>query len=203
MGSYLSIRRITSDGMLFPKPTIPLEIIISRLKTSLSRCLNLFFPVAGCLSTFYHDTMPPSLSILLDCNDQGLDVIVASAKEVTLSDIIILNVPSSLKSFFPLNDANSRDGHSIPHFSIQVTEILDGIFISHSYNHSIADATSSWHFTNSWSEISRTVSVSTISELKEKANTEMGTNCLYSHKPLLVHVWKCVFRAWKLQNDQE
>ncbi|KAI9164945.1 hypothetical protein LWI28_004804 [Acer negundo] len=47
------------------------------------------------------------------------------------------------------------DGTSKPLLAVQVTELVDGIFIGISINHIVADATSFWHFVNSWSEISR------------------------------------------------
>lgn len=56
---------------------------------------------------------------------------------------------------FPLNGVLNHEGHSQPLLSIQVTELLDGIFIGCSANHSVCDGTSFWQFLNSWSEICR------------------------------------------------
>ncbi|ONK78120.1 uncharacterized protein A4U43_C02F14560 [Asparagus officinalis] len=201
-------------GILLPKPSTPLDITISHLKSSLSQSLNHFFPLAGRLSTINHDTMPPTISILVDCGNQGAEFIVASAEDVTVFDIVRpLYVPSILKSFFPLNDAIGRDGHSLPLLSVQVTEILDGVFIGCSLNHSIGDGASFWDFLNSWSEISRNDSTDissppifdrTISELKVKANSEMAdADEISSLQALLAHVWKFIVRAWKLNPDQE
>ncbi|KAL5554938.1 hypothetical protein UlMin_037174 [Ulmus minor] len=42
-----------------------------------------------------------------------------------------------------------------PLLAVQVTELVDGIFIACSAKHSVMDGTSFWHFFNTWSEISR------------------------------------------------
>jgi hypothetical protein len=41
----------------------------------------------------------------------------------------------------------------MPLLSIQIIELIDGIFVGCSKNHCIVDGTSYWHFFNSWSEI--------------------------------------------------
>nr|KYP31498.1 putative acetyltransferase At3g50280 family [Cajanus cajan] len=41
----------------------------------------------------------------------------------------------------------------MPLLSIQVTELVDGVFLGCSMNHAIADGTSYWNFFNTWSEI--------------------------------------------------
>jgi hypothetical protein len=42
----------------------------------------------------------------------------------------------------------------MPLLAVQVTELVDGIFIDCTLNHSIVDGTSFWHFFNTWSGIS-------------------------------------------------
>lgn len=67
-----------------------------------------------------------------------------------------IDVPLLLQSLFYLNKAVNYDGHTLPLLSIQVTELLDGVFIACSFNHSIGDGTSFWNFFNMWSEIFQT-----------------------------------------------
>nr|GFC77236.1 uncharacterized acetyltransferase At3g50280-like [Tanacetum cinerariifolium]GFC77239.1 uncharacterized acetyltransferase At3g50280-like [Tanacetum cinerariifolium] len=54
--------------------------------------------------------------------------------------------------FFDLNHAINHDGHTLPLLSVQVTELVDGIFIGGSINHVVADGTSLWRFMDSWSQ---------------------------------------------------
>ncbi|KNA06369.1 hypothetical protein SOVF_181650, partial [Spinacia oleracea] len=57
-------------------------------------------------------------------------------------------------SFFDLGEKTvNYDGHTRPLLSIQVTELLDGVFIGFTMNHSIADGISLWHFISTLSEI--------------------------------------------------
>ncbi|MCL7043204.1 hypothetical protein MKW94_024324 [Papaver nudicaule] len=58
-------------------------------------------------------------------------------------------------SFFPLNGVMSYEGFSKPLLAVQVTELIDGVFIGCSLNHSVCDGTSFCHFYNTWYEISR------------------------------------------------
>ncbi|XP_010924632.1 uncharacterized acetyltransferase At3g50280 [Elaeis guineensis] len=141
-------------GILLPKPPTP---VIPRLISSLSLVLDHFYPLAGRLATINHDTTPPSLSVAIECNDEGAQLIHAAATDITTADILTPRfIPGIIKSFFPLNGAINHDGHSLPLLAVQVTELVDGVFVGCALNHVVADGTSFWHFLNSWSEISRT-----------------------------------------------
>ncbi|KAF8404992.1 hypothetical protein HHK36_009887 [Tetracentron sinense] len=143
-------------GLLFTKPPdTPTIAILDLLKDSLSSALVHFFPLAGRLVTQKEDD-PPSYSVHLDCtNSPGAEFIHAVA-DVTIADILTpIDVPAIVTSFLSLDRAVNHDGHTIPLLSIQVTELVDGIFIGCSFNHSIGDGTSFWHFFNVWSEITR------------------------------------------------
>ncbi|MCL7050714.1 hypothetical protein MKW94_000410 [Papaver nudicaule] len=109
--------------------------VIDNLKTSLSCALNHFFPLAGRL---------------------GAEFIHASA-EISVEDILSpAYVPQTIiDPLFSLNGVLNYEGHSKPLLSIQVTELLDGVFIGCSANHSVCDGTSFWQFINTWSEICR------------------------------------------------
>ncbi|GAA0163032.1 hypothetical protein LIER_19003 [Lithospermum erythrorhizon] len=65
----------------------------------------------------------------------------------------------------PLNNLNSLppslrpplsyEGHFMPILAVQVTEFVDGVFISCSVNHAVTDGTSFWDFFNTFSGINR------------------------------------------------
>ncbi|KAK9193163.1 hypothetical protein WN944_003860 [Citrus x changshan-huyou] len=81
------------------------------------------------------------------------------ADGVSVADIITpVYVPNeTVYSFFPLNGVTNCQciSEAKPLLGVQVTELVDGIFIACTINHSVVDGTSFWHFFNSWSEISR------------------------------------------------
>lgn len=151
---YLLLAPI-QKGLLFPKPKPSADnTFIHALKSSLSATLHHFPLMAGRLATTQLDD--ESDSYFIDCNNAGALFIHAEADGVTISDIIEpLHVPSIIQSFFPLNDLINHDGISEPLLGVQVTELVDGVFVGCTMNHSVVDGTSFWHFINSWSEISR------------------------------------------------
>ncbi|XP_019086958.1 PREDICTED: uncharacterized acetyltransferase At3g50280-like [Camelina sativa] len=143
-------------GLLFPQPD-PDTHFISRLKSSLSVALNIFYPFAGRLVKIenQHDG---TASFHVDCDGSGVRFVHASAKSVSLSDVLEPadgHVPEFLKRFFPANGVTSCDceGISDSLIAFQVTELKDGVFIGFGYNHIVADGTSFWSFFNTWSEI--------------------------------------------------
>ncbi|KAJ4965686.1 hypothetical protein NE237_017535 [Protea cynaroides] len=217
-------------GLLFPKPppandNDPSSPIIDHLKDSLSRTLVHFLPLAGQLVTHKHDDPPSySISISLDCeNTPGVDFIHAIA-DVTTSDIVsTVYVPPVVQSFFPLNEAVNHDGHTLPLLAVQVTEILDGIFIACCFNHVVGDGTSYWHFFNAWAETCRMLkgkhdhishtcqplrffhfSPQSIARLKAKANAECNTSTISSFQALSALVWRSITRVRRhLTNHQK
>nr|XP_043607543.1 uncharacterized acetyltransferase At3g50280-like [Erigeron canadensis] len=154
--------RYSQKGLLFAKPSPPeiqdfsISAFLDDLKHSLSATLDHFYPLAARFATQIKEN-PASYVIYLDPeNIQGVKFIYAKADNATISDILSpIDVPSIVRSFFDLNDAINHDGHTIPLLSIQVTELVDGIFIAGSVNHLVADGTSFWHFMSTWSEIFR------------------------------------------------
>ncbi|XVF59384.1 hypothetical protein PTKIN_Ptkin07bG0271400 [Pterospermum kingtungense] len=143
-------------GLLFPKPEKETHenTFISHLKTSLSHTLDYFPPLAGRLATTEH--ADDTISFFIDCNNTGALFIHAEADGVTVFDIVKpVYVPSIVHSFFPLNGMKNHEGIFKPLLGVQVTELVDGIFIGVTINHSVVDGTSFWHFFNSWSEISK------------------------------------------------
>ncbi|KAA0064403.1 putative acetyltransferase [Cucumis melo var. makuwa] len=150
--AFLSFHYI-QKGLLFHKPPdqgdhfmVPL---LHRLKNSLSTALFHFYPLSGRLATTTNN------GVYVDCVDSPGAKFIHAALDITVSDILSpLHVPSSLiQSLFDLNKAVNYDGRTLPLLSIQVTELLDGVFIASSFNHSLGDGTSFWNFFNMWSEI--------------------------------------------------
>ncbi|XP_057429008.1 uncharacterized acetyltransferase At3g50280-like [Lotus japonicus] len=174
-------------GLLFKKPAPPenqqdfIENLLKKLKHSLSIALFHFYPLAGRLVTHKtQDPHHPSYSISVDCssNNPGAKFIHATL-DMTISEILSpVDVPLIVQSLFDLNRALNHDGHTVPLLSIQVTELVDGVFIGCSMNHSIVDGTSYWNFFNTWSEI-----------FQAQAQITQGLQCkdddiLISHHPI-------------------
>ena len=146
-------------GLLFKKPT-PLvdqhdfiENLLEKLKHSLSLTLSHFYPLAGRLVT-QKSQDPPSYAVSVDSkNSDGARFIYATL-DMTISDILSpVDVPLVVQSLFDHHKAVNHDGHTMPLLSIQVTEIVDGVFLGCSMNHAVGDGTSYWNFFNTWSQI--------------------------------------------------
>ncbi|XP_008452574.2 uncharacterized acetyltransferase At3g50280-like [Cucumis melo] len=147
-------------GLLFRKPSHlnhypnPFMLhLLHRLQNSLSIALFHFYPLSGRLSTIKNDQQS-SVSIYVDCVNSPGAKFIHAALDITISDVLSpVDVPLLVQSFFDLHKAVNYDGHTMPLLSIQVTELLDGVFIACSFNHAIGDGTSYWNFFNMWSEI--------------------------------------------------
>ncbi|XP_020239597.1 uncharacterized acetyltransferase At3g50280 [Cajanus cajan] len=152
--AMLSIHYI-QKGLLFKKPDQHdfIESLLDKLKHSLSLTLSHFYPLAGRFVT--HKTQdPPSYALLVDCNNTDGAKFVYATLDMTISDILSpVHVPPIVHSFFDLHKAVNHDGHTMPLLPIQVTELVDGVFLGCSLNHAIADGTSYWNFFNTWSHI--------------------------------------------------
>ena len=156
----LSVHYI-QKGLLFKKPPTTLvdqhdfiENLLEKLKHSLSLTLFHFYPLAGRLVT-QKTQDPPSYAVLVDCNNNsdGARFIYATL-DMTISDIISpIDVPPIVHSLFDHHKAVNHDGHTMPLLSIQVTQLVDAVFIGCSMNHVIGDGTSYWNFFNTWSQI--------------------------------------------------
>ncbi|XP_026450992.1 protein ENHANCED PSEUDOMONAS SUSCEPTIBILTY 1-like [Papaver somniferum] len=127
---------------------------ISHLKTSLSHTLDHFFPLAGRLGIEKHEDDGNTISIYINCNSEGAEFVHATA-DVSVEDIVSPTyVPQAvIDRMFLLTGVRNCQGQSHPLLSIQVTELIDGVFIGCSANHSVCDGTSFWKFINAWSEI--------------------------------------------------
>ncbi|EXC28183.1 putative acetyltransferase [Morus notabilis] len=158
--AMLSVHYI-QKGLLFAKPPHTnkdenfMESLLDRLKQSLSVALVHFYPLAGRLKTVKTEN-PNSYSVHVDCNDSPGAKFIYATLGMTVSDILSpIDVPPIVQSFFDHDKAVNHDGHTTSLVTIQVTELVDGVFIGCSMNHIIADGTSFWNFWNMWSEIFR------------------------------------------------
>lgn len=149
--SVLSTNYI-QKGLIFTKPQdMPMKTILDKLKHSLSSTLTHFFPLSHRLVT-KKCTNPSSYCIFLDSKhgSSGAEFVHAVA-ELTVSDILSpADLPLFVDSLFLLNGAINHDGHDLPLLAVQVTELVDGIFIGCSFNHAVGDGSSFWHFINTW-----------------------------------------------------
>ncbi|KAK9667183.1 hypothetical protein RND81_14G239100 [Saponaria officinalis] len=93
--------------------------------------------------------------IYLDCTKGPGSRLVHATLNMNVSVILSsIDVHPIVRSFFDLGEKSiNYDGHNRPLLSIQVTELIDGIFIGFTMNHSLVDGNSQWHFINSFSEI--------------------------------------------------
>ncbi|XP_010262784.1 PREDICTED: uncharacterized acetyltransferase At3g50280-like [Nelumbo nucifera] len=140
-------------GVVFTRPPLPIDSLISLLKRGLSKTLTHFPALAGRLVT------DSDGYVFIACNDAGVDFLHANAAHLTLRDIVSpAHVPDSVKEFFAFDRTISYDGHFKPVAAVQVTELADGVFIGCSVNHAVTDGTSFWNFFNTFAEVCRGVS---------------------------------------------
>ena len=153
----------SQKDLLFHKPTPSQEnelkegSVIDRLKTSLSSTLEIFYPLAGTLVKVENDEDKTS-PFFLDCNNNGAQFVHAMADNISVADIIEPTyVPDIVYSFFLMNGVLNYQGIFMPLLAVQVTELVDGIFIACTMNHCVVDGTSLWHFFKTWFEITRVI----------------------------------------------
>ncbi|KAG4140430.1 hypothetical protein ERO13_D06G018100v2 [Gossypium hirsutum] len=147
-------------GLLFAKPPPGdyceqkmINKVLGRLKKSISIALLHFYPLAGRLATKIEQN-PKSYLVFVDCNNSPGAKFIHAAVDMSVSDIVSPTyVPLVVQSFFDHDRAINYDGHTKPLLSIQVTELVDGVFIGCSMNHAVADGTTFCHFINTLSEI--------------------------------------------------
>ncbi|KAF3438982.1 hypothetical protein FNV43_RR17257 [Rhamnella rubrinervis] len=145
-------------GLLFHKPKGVLldnGNFIQHLKASLSNALDIFYPLAGRIVQLQNDD--ETLSFFLHCNGEGVQFVHAAVDGVKVDDVLkpVIVPDDIVYSFFPMNGLLNYECISKPVIAVQVTELLDGIFIGCTMNHTVVDGSSFWHFFNTWSDISR------------------------------------------------
>uniref|UniRef100_A0A8R7UZX3 Acetyltransferase n=2 Tax=Triticum urartu TaxID=4572 RepID=A0A8R7UZX3_TRIUA len=147
-------------GLLFHEPTVAVNVV-DHLAAALADALADYYPVAGRFATEQHkDERTGAVvgcSVSIDCDGQGVEMLHAVADGFAVADVIPpdADVPSVVQYFFPLGDAVGYDGHELPLFVVQVTELVDGVFVGFVCNHALADGAALWDFLNAWAEIAR------------------------------------------------
>ncbi|XP_072996643.1 uncharacterized protein [Typha latifolia] len=139
-------------GLFFSRPPVPIDFLISRLKSTLSLSLSLFPALAGRLVTL------PDGRIMISCNDSGAEFTHAVAPSFNLSLLLpsSSDVPPIVRSLFPHEGVLSFDGHFRPLAAFQLTELDDGaVFLGCAVNHAVVDGTSFWNFVNTWADLFR------------------------------------------------
>ncbi|KAL0740435.1 hypothetical protein Bca4012_081948 [Brassica carinata] len=130
--------------------------MISRLKSSLSAALKIFYPYAGRLVKMDNED-DETRTFFIDCDGSGVKLVHAEAVSVLVSDVLEqangTNVPNYWSEFFPANGVKSWEGVSKSLIAFQVTELKDGVFIGFGYNHLVTDGASVWSFFKTWTEI--------------------------------------------------
>jgi len=147
-------------GLLYARPPFPTARLLDHLQAALAQALVAYYPVAGRFATDQHrdaDGNVLGCSVSIDCDGQGADIIHAVADGVAVADVIPpdADVPRLVQSLFPLDGAVNHDGHHLPLFVVQVTDLTDGVFLAFVYNHALSDGTALWRFINVWAGIAR------------------------------------------------
>lgn len=143
---------VNQKGLLYRHPLkLDTSNQIQHLKQSLSSTLEFFPPFTGRLKITEHQDNNISCSIT--CNNEGALFVHAVAENTSVADIVgATYLPQILHSFFLLNGVKNYQGTSEPLLAVQVTELVDGIFIGCTINHMVCDGTSIWHFIKSWAK---------------------------------------------------
>ncbi|KFK31810.1 hypothetical protein AALP_AA6G161600 [Arabis alpina] len=150
--AMISVQYI-QKGLLFQKPLGSIDNLLEKLRESLAITLVHFYPLAGRLSS-PEPQKPNSYSVFVDCNNSPGACFIHATTDLCVADIVGAKyVPLVVHSFFDHHKAVNHDGHTTSLLSVQVTELVDGIFIGLSMNHVMGDGTSFWKFFTAWSEI--------------------------------------------------
>ncbi|XP_066355467.1 uncharacterized acetyltransferase At3g50280-like [Miscanthus floridulus] len=147
-------------GLLFAQPPVPTAELVDHLDATLADALAAYYPVAGRFVTEQHRDDHGDVvgsTVFIDCGGQGVEIHHAVADGVAVGDVIPpdADIPLVVQSLFPLNGAINYDGHELPLFVVQVTELVDGAFLGFACNHSLCDGTAFWNFLNAWAEVAR------------------------------------------------
>ncbi|CAL5196403.1 unnamed protein product [Lathyrus oleraceus] len=142
-------------GLLYHQPfELDSTNQIQHFKNSLSSTLDFFHLFTGRLKITQHDDNTISCSI--KCNNEGALLVHAAAKHISVSDILEPKyIPPIHHSLFSLNGVKNYEGTSQPLLAVQVTELVDGVFVGFTLNHVVGDGKSFCHFSNSLAEISK------------------------------------------------
>ena len=141
-------------GFLYHHPSlVNTSNKIQHFKNSLSSVLAFFPPFTGRLEITEHEDN--TISCSLACNNASALFVHAKADNTCVADILDSTylIPG-FHSSFPLNGVMNFEGTSHPLLAFQVTELVDGTFISWTMNHVVLDGVPNMHFLKSLAEIS-------------------------------------------------
>ncbi|XP_078153414.1 putative acetyltransferase At3g50280 [Carex rostrata] len=156
--AVLSIHYI-QKGLLFRKPSdLLVEEVIERLRSSLEEALFHFYYLSGRIRAVTCEGGGITCHVEVGCEGEGAEFVHAVIDGIGIADVVTTDgqdLPVFLKEFFPLDLAVNFDGCTNPLLAVQVTELIDGIFIGCAFNHVMGDGTTFWMFFNAWAEIAR------------------------------------------------
>ncbi|KAL2545949.1 HXXXD-type acyl-transferase family protein [Forsythia ovata] len=91
-------------------------------------------------------------------NDILYNLKKASRSNIHVRDVLgSIDVPDEVKGFFAFDQKVSYKRRFNSILAIQVTELVDGVFIGCAVNHTVTYGTSFWNFFNTFAEVSRGV----------------------------------------------
>ncbi|KAH9806334.1 Shikimate O-hydroxycinnamoyltransferase [Citrus sinensis] len=179
------------------------------LKEALKKILVPFHPVAGRLPS------DESGRTEILCNGEGV-LFVEAETSCVIDDFGDFAEGSKLLPLLPTFD-DTKDNSSYPLMMTQVTRFkCGGVCLATRFHHILADGASTYHFVNSWAEMTRGVPISIppffdrtvldfgqIKILKEKSKENRGSTFEYTRLEVLAaHIWRCVCKARELSDDQ-
>ncbi|PON42990.1 Transferase [Parasponia andersonii] len=160
---YLKAHSI-QKGLLYPKPDRT-AFYIHLLKTSLAQTLDIFYPLAGHLVMIQNDDAGAvnhdnTKSFFIDCDGLGAGFYHSALDGVTVAEFLDhpVHIPNDVgyTYLFPMNGVLRYEPwsrHSL--LEVQVTELVNGVFVALAMDRSAVDESTFWRFFNTWSEISR------------------------------------------------
>ncbi|KAK9090208.1 hypothetical protein Sjap_023385 [Stephania japonica] len=127
-----------------PLPNSQPLIITSLLKSSLSKALTLFYPLAGRIKDDYH----------IDCNDHhdgGVKFVHARVRHLSLSQALSPPNPDRMIQLFPIEYTTGEELLGVQVSFFECGGIAVGVYLSHK----VADARSLCTFVVSWASIAK------------------------------------------------
>ncbi|KAF4401781.1 hypothetical protein G4B88_000829 [Cannabis sativa] len=185
---------------------------IQHLQATLSRTLDILYPLAGRLVKTIN-TDDETTCFHVNSNRAGVLFVHAVTDGVTVADILEpVIVPNDI--VYPLFFLNGVPNYeaavsNLPLLAVQITELVDGFFVAcipffyeddHKENSSSLSSE-----TDLQQKIMIHFSRERIIELKAKANAEMGftNNEISSLQALMAHLWISVTRVRDLKSDDD
>ncbi|PKI52079.1 hypothetical protein CRG98_027495 [Punica granatum] len=126
------------------------EGMVVKLKEGLDVALEEFYQLAGRLGKDEEGVFRIEYD---DDMTDGVEVVEASAEDVSVDDLAAEEGTEILKDFIPYNGILNLEGLHRPLLAIQLTKLRDGIAVGCAFNHAVLDGTSTWHFMSSWAQI--------------------------------------------------